>query len=58
LLAESAEKGEASHAFAEQLSRASREAHLRAADSVRLAELPWPLSTPQLTLLGRKRSAP
>ena len=58
LVAESAEKGEASHALAERLSLESREAHRRAADSVRLAELLWPLSTPQLTLLGRKRSAP
>jgi len=58
LVAESAGRGEASRALAEQLSLASREAHQRAAEAVKLAELLWPLSTPQLTLLGRKRSAP
>lgn len=57
LVAESAASGEASRGLAEKLHDASREAHRRAAAAVSAAELIWPVSTPQLTLLGRKRSA-
>jgi CHAD domain-containing protein len=52
-----AESGEASRVLAEQLREASAAAHRRAAEAVRAAELIWPVSTPQLTLLGHKRSA-